>query len=790
MARFVIQLSATIKIATLKSISLLAIVILSCFALHAQTELEVKSIVPLLDCNDVYGYAAEGREYAIVGQQTGTSIVELTDPYQPEVLHFIPGPQSTWRDMKTWQHYAYVVNEESDGLLIIDMQNLPGSINSYMWDAGGEFSSAHNIFIDENGFAYLIGHNNADGSISTHDRGAMIVDLNESEDGFGPTNPKPVGAYLEHYIHDAFVRADTMWAAEIYEGTLTAVDVSDKENPFILSAIPTPSDFAHACWPNDDTSVMFTADEKEDSYVAAYDVSDVFDMQELDRYQSSPGEKVIPHNLLYLDERIYISYYTDGVRVLDVTRPDNLVEVGYYDTSIDHEGPGYKGCWGVYPLLPSTNILAADRQIGLYILGSDNMPQGAYLSGTITDATSGQPINQARVDFVNPILDTNNTRTNLQGQYKTAAPGSNSYEIIISAPAYISQQHTLELTADEELSFDTQLERVPDAPVANFTFSNTTLCNGEPLQFSDTSFNSPNQWQWQFEGGTPSESSEQNPSINYTESGTYEVTMTSANFAGENSLSYSVEVVVDFGPTLVVTPINSPCPGDNDGTYNYYIDEILSPEDQVSLLLYKESGQQIAPTEALSPGNYVLKASINAGCFSEEEFTIEEPPAFEIEVTVVQPTETDLGSIAIGSLAGGTPPYEILWNDQNESTGFAIESLSAGIYSLNITDSIGCKFSQNYELLATPLSIDGNLSEYFDVYPIPSGQQLHLNSPIDLDLCNVSLVDMHGREVSCSWRIQNNHQRSLNLSHLAEGIYLMRIQSPEGSFVKRITVAR
>jgi uncharacterized membrane protein YuzA (DUF378 family) len=68
--------------------------------------------------NDIWGYTAEDSvEYALVGLTGGFSIVSLEDPSVPKEVAFIDGTSSTWRDIKTWDHYAYVVTEATDGIL-------------------------------------------------------------------------------------------------------------------------------------------------------------------------------------------------------------------------------------------------------------------------------------------------------------------------------------------------------------------------------------------------------------------------------------------------------------------------------------------------------------------------------------------------------------------------------------------------------------------------------------------------------------------------------------------------
>ena len=74
--------------------------------------------------NDIWGYTApDGREYAIIGTTSGTYFYNATDPTAPFEVGYFSGPTSTWRDMKTWDHYAYIVTEGGGGMQIIDLAN-------------------------------------------------------------------------------------------------------------------------------------------------------------------------------------------------------------------------------------------------------------------------------------------------------------------------------------------------------------------------------------------------------------------------------------------------------------------------------------------------------------------------------------------------------------------------------------------------------------------------------------------------------------------------------------------
>ena len=314
--------------------------------------------------NDIWGYSNGFNEYALVGTRTGFSVVDISCPQYPNELFFIPGSNSIWRDIKTWGKYAYVTTEANDGLLIVDLSDLTGQTYVYTEEF---FTTSHNIYIDENGYAYIFGADTGNG-------GAIILDLNQD-----PMNPTLAGVFDDYYLHDGMVRGDTLWGSAIYAGVFSIIDVSDKANPNIMSSYPTSCQFSHNAWISDDNNYLFTTDETAGCYVGSYDVSDIYDIQEIDLIQEWTGdgadgnqEDVVPHNTHVLGDYLVTSYYTSGITIIDASDPFNLIEVGYYDTS-PLSGSDMDGCWGAYPYLPSGLMLATDQQEGLFILHSSQI---------------------------------------------------------------------------------------------------------------------------------------------------------------------------------------------------------------------------------------------------------------------------------------------------------------------------------------------------------------------------------------------------------------------------------
>lgn len=386
--------------------------------------------------SNIGGYAANGKEYALVGTQVGLTIVDVTNPDNIKKLYDIPGPNSIWREVKTWKGYAYVTTEAGDGLQIIDMRNLPGlpQVKQYTGDGeiNNQLSSIHALHIDA-GYVYLYGS-------KIGKQGAIICSLSD------PWNPRYVGKYDERYVHDGYVRNDILYAAHISAGNFAVVDVKDKANPQVLATQETPLKFTHNTWLSDDSKTLFATDEKPDSYLASYDISNLSNITELDRIKSYNAKAgAIVHNTHILRDFAITSWYADGVTIVDIAKPDNMVEVGYFDSS-PFSNSSFIGCWGVYPFLPSGNIVISDidggksPQKGLMFVLTPNYKKASRLEGLVLDSISGNPIPGAKVEIVE-MSKVDSSKIN--GVYKTGIVqdlGNSKYTLRYSKAGYITKE--------------------------------------------------------------------------------------------------------------------------------------------------------------------------------------------------------------------------------------------------------------------------------------------------------------------------------------------------------------
>jgi len=404
-------------------------------------------------CNDIWGYtdSATGTEYAVMGTVQATVIFSLENPAAPREVAYIPGALSTWRDIKHYGQHLYVTTDSGeDGLLIIDMSQAPDSISHSFWKPTltvGSFtrqlSTCHNLYIDQQkGFAYISGCNIG---------AVLILDLRAD-----PKKPVFAGATNDRYSHDNFARGDTLYSADIYKGEFSIYDIHDPAAPVMLARQTTTYNATHNIWPSDNSQVVFTTDEEPNAYVEAYDISDPDNIQLLDRYRpkDTEGQDVIPHNTHYHQGYLLTSWYTDGVKIIDAHRPDNLIEVGHYDTHTTFPS-GFHGCWGVYPFLPSGLVLASDQEAGLFVF-EVNYRRAAYLEGRVTHAITGIPLNNVNIRLLN--APANGTLSEANGDYKTGLEAAGTYTVIFSKMGYFPDTVEVSLRSGEVTEWDQQLK--------------------------------------------------------------------------------------------------------------------------------------------------------------------------------------------------------------------------------------------------------------------------------------------------------------------------------------------
>lgn len=395
-------------------------------------------------CANICGYAANGKEYALVGNQLGTGIVDVTDPEHPFLIKQVTAINNLWREIKLYQHYAYITTEGSgQGLQIIDLANLslptPDVVVKNFTGPEGDLvniNKIHSLHIDvDKGYLYAFGGSstvNVGGS-NIAVNGAIVLDIKTD-----PWNPHYVGKYSSNYIHDGFVINDILYGAHVYAGYFSIIDFTNKSAPVVLATQTTPTTFTHNTWRSDDGKTIFTTDENAGSYIGAYDISNPSNIKLLDKIRSVSGADAIVHNTHVFNDYLVTSWYTEGVTIVDAHRPQNLVQVGQYDT---YNGTiaDFRGAWGVYPYLPSGNLIVSNYTTGdgLFVL-TPQYVRACYLEGLVTDKSTGLSLSGVSVKINSTDMDKQASSNNL-GNYYTGQVTAGTVSATYSKTGYVSQ---------------------------------------------------------------------------------------------------------------------------------------------------------------------------------------------------------------------------------------------------------------------------------------------------------------------------------------------------------------
>jgi choice-of-anchor B domain-containing protein len=366
----------------------------------AQVPLNDFSTQPFAASN-VWGFVDQndGQEYAVAGLANGTAVLDLSDPENPREVVTIPGPNSSWREVKIYQHfdgvgnryraYAYVTTEANGaGLQVIDLSGLPATaaLATTLVDTG----SQHTAYVSNIDYATNLALPGAEAFLyvagSDQNAGAW-----RAYSLANPAAPQLVATAPPgtQYVHDAtsLLISDARAAqcapghdpCEVYvdfnEDSVDLWDVTDKGAPVLLSSTTySDASYTHSGWPTADQRHIFVHDETEEIFgglrtqIYTMNVDDLRNPFIVASYQGP--DTSTDHNGYVKGGFLYVSHYRRGLVVFDAAVPQQLREVASFDTFLSPaaNAAGTDGAWGVYPFFPSGIVVVSDINNGIFVL--------------------------------------------------------------------------------------------------------------------------------------------------------------------------------------------------------------------------------------------------------------------------------------------------------------------------------------------------------------------------------------------------------------------------------------
>ncbi|WP_189663106.1 PKD domain-containing protein [Polaribacter sp. IC073] len=203
---------------------------------------------------------------------------------------------------------------------------------------------------------------------------------------------------------------------------------------------------------------------------------------------------------------------------------------------------------------------------------------------------------------------------------------------------------------------------------------------------------------------------------------TYTATITDANNCIEQ-VSIIIEQPIFF-TAPIITPIS--CNGENDGV----IDLNLSGGIPPITVTWSDDASAGLQRNNLASGTYtvIILDSDEDQCPIEQTFTLTNPPAIAVSTSIVNAIDCNIvnsGSIDL-DVSGGTAPYSYSWSN-GEATQDLL-GISAGDYSVEITDANGCSITKLFNIFRQdPININFEETIITDCYLKIVSKQVEAN---------------------------------------------------------------
>jgi len=323
---------------------LLSVVIVVATAAISMAQISVVGqLQPSLTAN--YGDIWGDGDYAYLGTlgNEGVFIIDIADPTAPAVAsQYFPSQGSRPQDIKVHNGIGYFAMDGGGGVEVVDLSDPANPAFLSNLNIGG----IHNIFV-------------TDDWLFTTSAGSTV----RVYDATDPTDLQFVRQIVTGgTTHDMTVVGDRLYTSSFSQGT-RVFDITDMsvDTPPVQLGLVSSGANSHSSWATDDGNVLVSAREIGNGEVTLFDISDPQNPSVLSQIFDSDFGAIAfsPHNPIIDGDTLYVSWYEAGLQVFDIADPANPVHLGGFDTSVN---------LGVYPFLGTDRILLSDIATGLTIV--------------------------------------------------------------------------------------------------------------------------------------------------------------------------------------------------------------------------------------------------------------------------------------------------------------------------------------------------------------------------------------------------------------------------------------
>ncbi|MDZ7266674.1 MAG: carboxypeptidase regulatory-like domain-containing protein [candidate division KSB1 bacterium] len=373
------------------------------------------------------------------GSARNVYVYEVSDPAAPRQLAVVPSSGSVY-DVQMHGRYLYVAAQNQNYIDVFDLLDPAAPVLVQHFEPRSPRISPHTFWVAGN--ALYIADNFA-GGISVFDitDKTNFIRKGVLNNGFGTS-------------HDNTVIRGRLYAAFIFQPAgLWLADVREPFTPRNLATAFYPGAGTHNAWPTEDERYVLTTDEVGTTAhnLKIWDAQTPGSLNLVAEYETRPG--AIIHNVYVRGRYAYMSYYCDGIRILDMLDPRRPVAVAAYDLNGNGPCSGYSSTWGIYPF--SRYIYASDMNLGLHVFEFDQHPP-ANLVGHVRDAATGAAIAGACVYLPDEYAT---TRSTAAGNYELPWFKDGEVRVAAEARGYRGDTLRVNVTASGTTRLDFFLQK-------------------------------------------------------------------------------------------------------------------------------------------------------------------------------------------------------------------------------------------------------------------------------------------------------------------------------------------
>jgi PKD repeat protein len=338
---------------------------------------------------------------------------------------------------------------------------------------------------------------------------------------------------------------------------------------------------------------------------------------------------------------------------------------------------------------------------------------------------------------------------------------------------------------------------------ASFTASATDICEGESVNFYDSSSGNAISWEWTFEGGTPATSTLQNPVVMYEIAGTYDVSLTVSDGVEVSTATLQDYITVSTIPGTANTPAGITLVCANSGTTTYTTtalpgiteyDWVLEPVGAGTITSTTASATVYWSTGFL--GDATLKVAGVNDCGTGNYSDVLNITRYLPAVTLA-PFEMVCLAWPAFELTGGMPEGGVYSGPGVIDGWFNPATAGLGTHTITYTfeDVNGCENSASETILVDPCTgiSDNTGTTGLTIFPNPNSGTFRLEVTLQgtekysLKIYNTLNEVIWADQIKMSGGIFSDE---INMTGHPDGIYYLHLTGENKSEVRKIIIHR